>query len=190
MHPDGTKKAKARIVLLGFEHPSLTDPKFKTASPVQSTRGRFLLYILATHFQCLLTGLDLATAFLQTALTEADEELWPTGVAELKEACPSCAAQYIWIHYGNPRSVARPSQDPREVWSKSRPWRTLSLAMVLLHREGRRWSLSTPDPDQRDGRTCRLLPREEWLQVCQKVDSAYKWGMIKTENVYLPPRWH
>lgn len=25
-------------------------------------------------------------------------------------------------------------------------------------------------------------PHSEWLQVCQKVDSAYKWGMIKTED--------
>ena len=32
----GTKKAKARIVLLGFQHPSLLDRKFKTAAPVQS----------------------------------------------------------------------------------------------------------------------------------------------------------
>ena len=40
---DGKKKAKARIVLLGFQHPNLLDPTFKTASPVQSmlagTRG-------------------------------------------------------------------------------------------------------------------------------------------------------
>ena len=40
---DGLKKAKARIVILGFEHPSLLDPNFKTASPVQSTLGRNLI---------------------------------------------------------------------------------------------------------------------------------------------------
>ena len=32
----GRRKAQARIVLLGFQHPSLLDPSFKTASPVQS----------------------------------------------------------------------------------------------------------------------------------------------------------
>ena len=39
----GEKKAKARIVLLGFQHPNLLDRNFKTASPVQSTMGRNLL---------------------------------------------------------------------------------------------------------------------------------------------------
>ena len=33
---DASKKAKARIVLLGFEHPDLLSEDYKTASPVQS----------------------------------------------------------------------------------------------------------------------------------------------------------
>ena len=36
VNADGTKKAKARIVLLGFQHPSLLERSFKTAAPVQS----------------------------------------------------------------------------------------------------------------------------------------------------------
>ncbi|CAE7884762.1 unnamed protein product [Symbiodinium microadriaticum] len=42
---DTTKKAKARIVLLGFEHPNLLDPTFKTARRVQSTELREALGI-------------------------------------------------------------------------------------------------------------------------------------------------
>ena len=61
---DGSVKAKARIVLLGFQHPNLLDPSFKTSSPVQSALGRNLLYTLAVQRQCDLEGLDLATAFL------------------------------------------------------------------------------------------------------------------------------
>ena len=48
---DGGKKAKARIVLLGFQHPSLLDPTFKTSAPVQSMIGRNLIYLLAVQHQ-------------------------------------------------------------------------------------------------------------------------------------------
>ena len=72
---DTTKKAKARIVLLGFEHPNLLDPTFKTARRVQSTVGRNLLYALAVPHQWPIEGLDLTTVFLQTQATEADQEI-------------------------------------------------------------------------------------------------------------------
>eukprot|EP00435_Cladocopium_sp_Y103_P061089 s1238_g22.t1 len=61
---DGARKAKARIVLLGFQHPSLLDRSFKTAAPVQSMLGSNMLYLLSTHHQWKIHGLDLATAFL------------------------------------------------------------------------------------------------------------------------------
>ena len=54
----GTKKAKARIVLLGFQHPNLLDPSFKTSSPVQSVLGRNLLYLLSAQHQWALEGLQ------------------------------------------------------------------------------------------------------------------------------------
>ena len=72
----GLRKAKARIVLLGLQRPSLLDPSFKTSSPTQSTLGRNLLHAMAVQHQWSLEGLDLATAFLQTQLTEADQNLW------------------------------------------------------------------------------------------------------------------
>ncbi|CAE7263320.1 unnamed protein product [Symbiodinium sp. CCMP2456] len=82
----GKKKAKARIVLLGYQRPSLLDSSFKTASPVQSLMGRNLLYLMSAEHQWPLEGLDLATAFLQTQPTEADKNMWTTGVEELREA--------------------------------------------------------------------------------------------------------
>lgn len=75
VNAQGNKKAKARIVLLGFQHPSLLDPSFKTSAPVQSMVGRNMIYLLAVQHQWRLRGLDLATAFLQTQPTKADEEL-------------------------------------------------------------------------------------------------------------------
>ena len=79
-------ESKARIVLLGFQHPNLLDPSFKTSSPVQSSLGRHLLYLMAAPKQWKLEGLDLATAFLQTQPTAADEQLWTSGVQELRDA--------------------------------------------------------------------------------------------------------
>ena len=40
VNAEATKRAKARIVLLGFQHPSLPDCKFKTYAPVISSLGR------------------------------------------------------------------------------------------------------------------------------------------------------
>ena len=83
---NGDRKAKARIVLLGFQHPNLLDRSFKTAAPVQSMLGRNLVYLLSGQHQWPLKGLDLATAFLQTMPMEADAQLWTTGVEELRSA--------------------------------------------------------------------------------------------------------
>ena len=48
--------------------------------------GRNLLYLMSVQHQWPLEGLDLATAFLQTQPTEADRNLWTTGVEELRTA--------------------------------------------------------------------------------------------------------
>ena len=84
--PDGRKKAKARIVVLGFEHPDLLDPSFRTSSPVQTNLGRNLLYLMTCQHGWELEGLDLATAFLQTQKTEEESKLWTYGTEELREA--------------------------------------------------------------------------------------------------------
>ena len=83
---DGLKKAKARIVLLGYEHPELGSSDYKTSSPGQSVIARNLLYQNVCQHDWSLEGLDLATAFLQTAPTSADARIWTSGVAELREA--------------------------------------------------------------------------------------------------------
>ena len=53
---DGLKKAKARIVLLGHEHPDLGSAKFKTSSPVQSGLARHLLFQMVVQHDWLLEG--------------------------------------------------------------------------------------------------------------------------------------
>ena len=44
------------------------------------------MYQVVCQREWKLEGLDLATAFLQTAPSAADSQLWTSGVAELREA--------------------------------------------------------------------------------------------------------
>jgi hypothetical protein len=57
------------MVLLGFEHPEIGNVDYKTSSPVQFVLARNLLYQATCQHTWQLEGLDLATAFLQTAPT-------------------------------------------------------------------------------------------------------------------------
>lgn len=45
-----------------------------------------MLYLMACTHNWSLCGLDLATAFLQTQPTEADQNVWTSGVEELRQA--------------------------------------------------------------------------------------------------------
>ena len=187
---DGSRKAKARIVLLGFQHPSLLDRNFKTAAPVQSTIGRNLLYQMSAQHQWEIEGLDLATAFLQTQPTEADERLWTTGVEELRNALnvgsegimrilrniygSTTAPRGLWLdlHKKLTAMDAIPVMAERCLWiwlSKERKDRDLPLVIGAMgghvddfHRLG-------------DG-------SPEWLEIKKKIDTAYRWGMAKKGN--------
>ena len=62
---DLTKKAKARIVLLGVQHPDLERPDVRTTSPVQSQLMKHLsLFAAAQREWALESSLDMKTAFL------------------------------------------------------------------------------------------------------------------------------
>jgi hypothetical protein len=45
IHPTHSKKAKARIVILGFQHPELGSPNLRTASPVVSQHAKHVFYL-------------------------------------------------------------------------------------------------------------------------------------------------
>eukprot|EP00434_Breviolum_minutum_P014147 symbB.v1.2.012474.t1/scaffold861.1/size176854/4 len=161
---DGSKKAKARIVLLGFQHPSLLDPSFKTAAPVQSMIGRNLIYQLSVQNQWELHGLDLATAFLQTQPTEADQEIWTTGVKELRQALGVSDDGVLRIN----RNVYGSTTAPRGLW--------LSLHKTLVE-------LGAQMGGHVDDFHCTGDPHsEEWSAIYAKILSAYKWGTAKRSN--------
>ena len=190
---DGSRKAKARIVLLGFQHPSLLDRSFKTSAPVMSTIGRNIMYLLATHHQWPIHGLDLATAFLQTAPTEADQEIWTSGVKELRDALHLSDNSVMRVL----RNIYGSTTAPRGLW--------LSLHRKLLELEatpimGERclWAWFPKEHKDKHGRPCLLgamgghvddfhvvgNPHSpEWATIYAKILGAYKWGTAKKDNL-------
>ena len=188
-----THKAKARIVLLGYQHPSLLDRQFRTASPVQSMLGRNLIYLLATHHQWPIHGLDLATAFLQTQPTEADQNIWTTGVHELRDALGIGEAGIMKVL----RNIYGSTTAPRGLW--------LDLHKTLVSLEGVPalgerclWAWYSKEFKDDTGQFPRLLGvmgghvddfhvagnphSEEWKVIYNKILAAYKWGMAKEQN--------
>ena len=193
VNPMATKKAKARIVLLGFQHPSLLERNFKTAAPVQSNLGRNLLYVLSTFYQWELQGLDLATAFLQTQPTEADQKLWTSGVAELKEAMKVPQDSVLRIL----RNIYGSTTAPRGLWQNLH--RTLvGLGGVPAMGERCLWLwFSKEEKDPKLGTPLLLgamgghvddfhrvgnQKSAEWLAICAKIDSSYQWGTMKSRS--------
>ena len=186
---DGSKKAKARIVLLGFEHPNLLDPSFKTASPVQSTVGRNL-YALAAHHQWEIEGLDLATAFLQTQATEADKEIWTSGVKELREALGVGEEAILRIL----RNIYGSTTAPRGLWLDLHKTLT-SLGGQPIHGERCLWIFLSKEAKDGDHPLLRGAmgghvddfhrvgdDSSEWKAIKEEINKAYKWGMAKKYN--------
>ena len=108
--PDGSRKAKARIVVLGFMHPDLLDPSFNSTAPVQSQLMRNLSLCMVAQRGWQLEGLDMQTAFLQTGKTEEAREIWTYGVPELKQALGAEEHEVLRILknvYGNSTAPSR-----------------------------------------------------------------------------------
>ena len=190
---DGSRKAKARIVLLGFQHPSLLDRSFKTSAPVQSMIGRNLIYLLAVQEQWEIHGLDLATAFLQTQPTEADAEIWTTGVAELRAALGIPEGGLMRVL----RNIYGSTTAPRGLWLDLH--KTLvSLGATPILGERCLWAWFSKTEMEATGRFPRLLGvmgghvddfhccgnfhSSEWQKIYNQILAAYKWGTAKRGN--------
>ncbi len=90
---DGSKKAKARVVLLGFRHPDLVkrhpitgQPELRTAAPTISRTGRNLLLQCFAFDEHRMESADAKSAFLQADNVEESRRIWTTAVPELARA--------------------------------------------------------------------------------------------------------
>eukprot|EP00438_Fugacium_kawagutii_P021819 Skav230869 [mRNA] locus=scaffold1335:307503:315465:- [translate_table: standard] len=189
---DGLRKAKARIVLLGYEHPELGSSEFKTSSPVQSMLARNVLYQMVCQHDWSLEGLDLATAFLQTAPASADARLWTSGVAELREALgigaegvmrimkniygSTTAPRGLWLdlHQRLSSIGGRPAMGERCLWlwtsehEKDPQGHPQVIGMMGGH----------VDDFHRIGNPAS----EEWQRICKLIDGLYTWGTAKRDE--------
>ena len=95
---DGAKKAKARLVIIGFQHPDLGTSRLKTAAPVQSKEARAAGLQLVAFRQWALQTADASSAFLQSDGTGEPEAIYTSGVPELALAlgAPIGEAMEIW----------------------------------------------------------------------------------------------
>ncbi|CAL1139358.1 unnamed protein product [Cladocopium goreaui] len=200
---DGRKKAKARIVLLGFEHPDLLSEGYKTSSPVQAVLTRNLSYQMVMQEGWEIEGLDLSTAFLQTLPTEESKQLWTTGVQELRQALdlPETGVMRILKDFYGSTTA------PRNLWQNI----DVSLKSLGAHRiagDPCFWLWRVPaDPktlpphDPKDAESFKWktlgfmaghvddfhragdLQDERWLKIRSSIDTMYKWGQLK-KNEY------
>ena len=90
---DGTAKAKARIVLIGYKHPDLVKKhattgkaELQTAAPTMSRTGRSHLLQATALDEHTMESADAWSAFLQAENSEESRRLWTKGVPDIARA--------------------------------------------------------------------------------------------------------
>ena len=195
VHPSASKKAKARIVLLGFEHPDLLQSTFRSSAPVQSQLMRNLSLYLVAQRGWQLEGLDMSTAFLQTGAFEMEQqELWTTGVPELREALGLKDGEVMRLLkniYGNATA-------PRGLWKDvDRTFTKLGGHRIIGDSSFWIWVQPVKNPRNEadrfevigfvgghvdDFNRAGNLDNPLWIDIRSQIDKAYRWGTMKSQT--------
>ena len=99
-----TREAKARLVILGYQHPRLT--ALNTAAPTVSRMARHMFYSAVAHHQLTMESADASSAFLQSEQILEDQDLYVRPPDEVAAAlgmpARSCAtlAKVVKSFYG------------------------------------------------------------------------------------------
>ena len=179
--PDGSKKAKARIVILGFQHPDLEDPKFKTTSPVVSQHTRALILQLITFHQWVIESCDATTAFLQAEGKEEQHRLWTTGVSELCEALgvpPGTLLRILRACYGlttAPRSFWQ-DVDKKMTSADITGHKILGDACTWIFLDSQQQLIGVACCHVDDFILSGNSANPQWQHIKQKIKDMYKWG--------------
>ena len=190
--PDGSRKAKARIVLLGYQHPDLLKPGFQSSAPVLSVLTRNLLYQMVVQEQWSIEGLGLSTAFLQTSKKE-NMNIWTTGVPELCRALNVPEGSLLKVlkdFYGSTTA-------PRGLWEDiDKKFCNLGAIKIISDPCVWVWLCDNPRPrnefDKKipigfmgghvdDFHRAGNRKNEAWLSICKQVDDMYAWGASKRD---------
>jgi len=177
------RKAKARIVLIGYQHPDLMAEGYKTASPVVGHGSKLLLLQMLTMRKWRAQSIDAVTAFLQTEACEEARRLWTRGVPELTEAL-GCEEEDEALRIL--RSIYGLTTSPRAFF--------LDVSKKLESFGGRRL-LGDPcihvflDGDQVIGVTASHVddflisgcPKSaKWKSIFEQITGAYRWGELQS----------
>ena len=123
----GDRKAKARLVILGYQHPEQTN--VLTAAPTLGKMSRHsLLQACALHKLRVHFG-DVSSAFLQTSASEEHQELTIKAFSEVgylffgfgRKICSICAfdEKVLWSHVSTPRVVVGYHTETSSTWMET-----------------------------------------------------------------------
>ena len=143
---------------------------------------------MSTLHQWPLVGLDISTAFLQTMPTEADRDIFTTGVQELRDALGIGSEDIMKVL----RNIYGSTTAPRGLWlDLHRRLSDLGAQAVPGERCLWEWT-SNQELDQSRPRVIGAMgghvddfhrtgdPQSgEWTVICEKVNAAYQWGSVK-----------
>eukprot|EP00438_Fugacium_kawagutii_P031764 Skav205351 [mRNA] locus=scaffold1956:24961:32706:- [translate_table: standard] len=188
---DGRKKAKARIVLLGYQHPDLLSEDYKTSAPVQAAVTRHLVFQMVVQRQWKLEGLDLSTAFLQTEQNQEQLRLWTTGVKELRDALdvePNGLLRILKDFYGSTTAPRGLWKDLDQTFCKLGAHRIIGDGCVWIWSQPNKHPLNEYDQHEVIGIMSGHVDdfnragddnNPLWQDVKAKLDAAYRWGTTK-----------
>ena len=134
----------------------------------------------------------MATAFLQTAPSSADSQLWTSGVAELREALQVGPEGIMKIQ----RNIYGSTTAPRGLWlDLHQTLCSLGARPAMGERCLWLWASETEKDENGNAVIIGMMgghvddfhrigdPRSnEWATICARIDAAYKWGTAKTDE--------
>ena len=178
----GTYKAKARIVLIGFQHPDLATNKLKTSLPVVSYVGKTLILLMASIHQWTIESIDAVSAFRQSEASEEQNRLWCVGVGELAKAVgalrPSDAVRILETFYGF-------TSGPRTFWIDSKGKLEDSADALRILGDQCVWIFVEAaalygicGSHVEDFLIAGSHKNPSWMATREKIREIYKWGAV------------
>ena len=184
--PEGGTKAKARLVVRGFEDPDLTT--VRAESPTLSRFGRHMLLQLVASNKLLLEFGDVKTAFLQGDKAEATRDVYVDPTAEVRALLGISKEELLRLE----GSVYGLRTAPRRWWQRVKNdltglgFRTHQLDQCVFMYYGKSGDLiGIIGVYVDDFIVAGKEHDDEWQAIRQKVLDLYTWGSWKTRQFKL-----
>ena len=186
------RKAKACIVLLGYQRPDVASPEYRSSAPVQSAVTRHVALQLAVQNQWQLEGLDSSTALLQTEKNQEALRLWTSGTKELREALGVGDGGLLRIlkdFYGSTTAPRGLWKDIDATFKRLGAHKILGDPCVWIWVDKNEKPINEGDKYKvigfmsghvDDFNRAGDLTNPRWQAIREKINSAYRWGSLIT----------